>query len=82
MRIATGESVIYRYSMLAIQLDPETEKRLERMAKLTGRTQTSYAQQAITELLDDLEDIQIATERLQSLGKTYSAEEVKRELGL
>jgi len=68
--------------MLAIRLDPEIEKRLALLAKKTGRTKTFYARQAILEHLQDLEDIYLATERLNSPAKTYSAREVKRELGL
>ncbi|HYF33916.1 MAG TPA: DUF6290 family protein [Prosthecobacter sp.] len=68
--------------MLAIRLDPEIGSRLERLAKRTGRTKTFYAREAILEHLDDLEDIYLATERLKNPGKTYSAEEVKHELGL
>ena len=68
--------------MLAIRLDPETETRLNLLAKKTGRTKTFYAREAILEHLDDLEDIYLATERLQRPARTYSAKEVKRELGL
>lgn len=68
--------------MLAIRLDPEIEKRLERLAKRTGRTKTFYAREAILEHLDDLEDIYLASQRLAERAKTYSAEEVKHELGL
>lgn len=68
--------------MLAIRLDPEIESRLERLAKLTGRTKTFYAREAILEHLEDLEDLYLATERLERPGRTYSAEEVKDELGL
>ncbi len=68
--------------MLAIRLDSDIEERLERLAKLTGRTKTYYAREAILEHLEDLEDIYLATERLKSPGKIHSAEEVKRELGL
>jgi RHH-type rel operon transcriptional repressor/antitoxin RelB len=68
--------------MLALQLDSETEKRLERLAKLTGRTESSYALEAINEYLDDLEDTDLAVERLKSPGRIFSAEEVKRELAL
>ncbi len=68
--------------MLAIRLDPEIEGRLARLAKLTGRTKTFYAREAILEHLDDLEDIHLATNRLQRPAKTHSAEEVKHELGL
>ena len=68
--------------MLAIRLDPEIEKRLDELAKKTGRTKTFYAREAILEHLEDLEDIYLATERLRSPERTYSAEEVKDELGL
>ncbi len=68
--------------MLAIRLDLDTEQRLEHLAKETGRTKTFYARQAILKHLDDLEDTYLATQRLQHLAKTYSAQEVKRELGL
>ena len=68
--------------MLAIRLDSDIEERLERLAKRTGRTKTFYARQAILEHLEDLEDIYLASERLQHPAKSYSAKEVKRELGL
>ncbi|MFT3990386.1 MAG: DUF6290 family protein [Luteolibacter sp.] len=68
--------------MLAIRLSPEIEKRLELLAKKTGRTKTFYAREAILEHLEDLEDIYLASERLKRPSKTYSAEEVKDELGL
>ena len=68
--------------MLAIRLDHLIEQRLERLAKLTGRTKTFYAREAILEHLEDLEDIYLATKRLRQPAKTYSAQEVKRELDL
>jgi RHH-type transcriptional regulator, rel operon repressor / antitoxin RelB len=69
-------------SMLAIRLDTETEKRLESLARKTGRTKTFYAREAILQHLEDLEDIFLAEKRLRSPGRTYSAAEVKRELDL
>jgi RHH-type rel operon transcriptional repressor/antitoxin RelB len=68
--------------MLAIRLDPEIEKRLDVLAKKTGRTKTFYAREAILEHLEDMEDIYLARQRLEGPGKIHSAEEVKRELGL
>ena len=68
--------------MLAIRLAPEIELRLERLAQKTGRTKTFYAREAILEHLDDLEDIYLASQRLERPTKSYSAEEVKHELGL
>jgi RHH-type rel operon transcriptional repressor/antitoxin RelB len=68
--------------MLVIRLDPAIEKRLELLAKKTGRTKTFYAREAIIEHLEDLEDLYLAMQRLENPGKTYSAQDVKRELGL
>jgi RHH-type rel operon transcriptional repressor/antitoxin RelB len=68
--------------MLALRLNAEIEKRLDRLAKRTGRTKSYYAREAIMEHLDDLEDTYLALQRLENPGKTYSAKEVKRELGL
>jgi RHH-type transcriptional regulator, rel operon repressor / antitoxin RelB len=68
--------------MLAIRLDPQTEQRLDALARKTGRTKTFYAREAILQHLEDLEDAFLAKERLRRPAKTYSAEEVKRELDL
>ena len=43
--------------MLAIRLPEEIEKRLESLAKKTGRTKTFYARQAILMYLENQEDI-------------------------
>ena len=42
--------------MLAIELPEEMERRLQALAKTTGRSPSFYAQQAILDYLDDLED--------------------------
>jgi RHH-type transcriptional regulator, rel operon repressor / antitoxin RelB len=46
--------------MLAIRLPLSIEKRLEKLARRTGRTKTYYARQAILEHLEDLEDMYLA----------------------
>jgi RHH-type rel operon transcriptional repressor/antitoxin RelB len=68
--------------MLALRLNPEIEGRLDRLAKKTGRTKSYYAREAILEHLDDLEDYYLAKRRLKNPGRIYSAQEIKRELGL
>ncbi len=72
--------------MLAIRLPPEIEERLEKLARKTGRTKTFYAREAIVEHLDDLEDLYLAEKRyaavLEGKSKTYTLEDVERELGL
>jgi RHH-type rel operon transcriptional repressor/antitoxin RelB len=72
--------------LLAIRLPEEVEKRLEALAKATGRTKTFYAREAILEHLEDLEDIYLAEQRLADIHagrvKTVPLEEVMKELGM
>ena len=58
--------------MLAIRLPEEVEKRLDALAKATGRTKTFYAREAILEYMDDLEDIYLAEKRLEELRAGHS----------
>ena len=53
--------------MLTIQLPAEIEDRLEALAKVTGRTKTYYAREAILEYIDDLEDVYLAEKRLEDI---------------
>jgi RHH-type transcriptional regulator, rel operon repressor / antitoxin RelB len=58
---------IRRKAMLAIRLPHSIEKRLERLARRTGRTKTYYAREAILEHLDDLEDLYLAERALERI---------------
>jgi RHH-type rel operon transcriptional repressor/antitoxin RelB len=51
--------------MLAIRLPQSIEKRLEKLARRTGRTKTYYVREAILQHLDDLEDIYFAEQVLE-----------------
>jgi RHH-type transcriptional regulator, rel operon repressor / antitoxin RelB len=51
--------------MLAVRLPQSIEKRLEKLARRTGRTKTYYVREAILEHLDDLEDLYLAERRLE-----------------
>lgn len=53
--------------MLAIRLPHSIEKRLERLARRTGRTKTYYAREAILEHLEDLEDLYLAERTLERI---------------
>jgi RHH-type transcriptional regulator, rel operon repressor / antitoxin RelB len=53
--------------LLAIRLPEEVEKRLDALAKATGRTKTYYAREATLEHLDDLEDIYLAEQELADI---------------
>jgi RHH-type rel operon transcriptional repressor/antitoxin RelB len=46
--------------MLAIRLSQSIEKRLEKLAKPTGRTKSFFVREAILRHLEDLEDICLA----------------------
>lgn len=62
--------------MLALRLPEDIEKRLDDLARKTGRTKSFYAREAILEHLDDLEDLYLAEQRLKENGPTVSLEEV------
>ena len=72
--------------MLALRLPEDIELRLDKLAKMTGRTKSFYALEAIVDHLDDLEDLFLAEQRLGKVlsGKsnTFSLAEVEAELGL
>jgi RHH-type transcriptional regulator, rel operon repressor / antitoxin RelB len=68
--------------MLEVRLEPELEARLERLANKTGRSTSDYANEAIRQYLEDQEDYLLAVEVASREEKTFSLEEVRRELGL
>lgn len=72
--------------MLAIRLPERIEKRLDRLAKRTGRSKTYYAREAILQHLEDLEDIYLAEKRLTEIRagrvRTIPLEKVMRRYGL
>lgn len=72
--------------MLALRLPEDIERRLEALAKRTGRSKSFYAREAILEHLDDLEAAHLSDEILQRVQsgeeKTYTLDELEKELGL
>jgi RHH-type rel operon transcriptional repressor/antitoxin RelB len=64
---------------ITVRLGDSMEKRLDDLAKLTGRTKTYYIRQALEEKLDDLEDLYTAEQRLeQPEGERWSLEQLER----
>jgi len=53
--------------MLTIRLPQSIEKRLEKLARRTGRAKTYYVRQAIVRHLDDLEDLYLAERSLERI---------------
>ena len=65
--------------MLAIRLNRETEQRIDKLAKATGRSKSYYIREAIEQYLEDAEDLYIALYRLEHPSETVSLEEVIEE---
>ena len=53
--------------MLAIRLPEAIEKRLEKLAKRTGRTKSFYVREAILQHLEELEDLYLAERSLDRI---------------
>ena len=72
--------------MLAIRLPQAIEKRLEKLARRTGRTKSFYARQAILQHLEELEDLYLAERALDRIrsseDKPIPFEEVMKRHGL
>ena len=70
----------------ALRLPDATYERLQALAGRTGRTATYYIKEAIETHLDDLEDIYLAEQAAERIRRgeerTYTLDEVERELGL
>jgi RHH-type rel operon transcriptional repressor/antitoxin RelB len=65
--------------MLALRLPPEVEKRLDALAKKTGRTKSFYAREAILRHIEDLEDYHLARRRLARPARTIPLEALEKE---
>lgn len=75
--------------MLSVYLPTALEERLTEAAKTVGQRPEDCIVQAVTEYLDhlqDLDDYQLAQQRFDALqagrSRTYTLDEVERELGL
>jgi len=69
--------------MLGIRLDKKIEKRLEKLAKATGRSKSYYAKKAIEEFLEEREDYLLAISRLEDpTDELLTLDEMRRRIGL
>lgn len=62
---------------ITVRLGTDVERRLDALAKLTGRTKTYYIRQALEEKLDDLEDLYIAEQRLEQPERRWSLQQLE-----
>ncbi len=71
---------------ISIRLPEDIDKRLEFLARQTGRTKAFYIREALNEKIDDLEDYYLAADVLERIRKgeeaAYSSAEVRKDLGL
>jgi RHH-type rel operon transcriptional repressor/antitoxin RelB len=71
---------------VSLRLPDELKVRLDRLAKLTGRSKTFYMVEAISEKLEYLEDLYLAEQRTLALregrSRTFTLDEVEKRLGL
>ena len=68
--------------MLALRIPEDIEKRLNDLARKTGRTKTYYAREAILRFLEDMEDEYIALSRLEKPSKRWTRDELEKERDL
>jgi RHH-type rel operon transcriptional repressor/antitoxin RelB len=68
--------------MLSVRLPATLEKRLELLARRTGRTKSSYVKRALAEFLDKQQDYLIAVARLEDERPSIPSREVRRRLQL
>jgi RHH-type transcriptional regulator, rel operon repressor / antitoxin RelB len=72
--------------MLSVRLPEDIEKRLDALAKASGRSKTYYVREALIAKLEDMEDIYMAeavAERvLSGEEKSYPLADLERDLGL
>lgn len=70
-------------STLSVRLPEPVFKRLDKLAKKTRRTKSSFIVEMIEESIDDYEDAYEALKRLNDKNAKYlTMEEMERELGL
>jgi RHH-type rel operon transcriptional repressor/antitoxin RelB len=71
---------------VSIRLPDDLDRRLEFLARQTGRTKTFYIMKALVERIDDLEDYYLAADVLERIRegeeRSYSSAEVRKDLGL
>jgi RHH-type rel operon transcriptional repressor/antitoxin RelB len=65
--------------MLALRLPDDLEKRLDALARRTGRSKSFYAREAIEAHLADIEDAYLALDRLERGARRVSLDEVEAE---
>ncbi|MGA9071056.1 MAG: DUF6290 family protein [Terracidiphilus sp.] len=73
-------------SAVSLRLPVDLKDRLDKLSKRTGRSKTYYMVEAISEKLEDLEDLYLAEARTLDLkagrSTVYTQEEMEKRYGL
>lgn len=72
----------YMQKMLTLRVPASLDKRLEKLARRTGRSKSFYAKRALAEFLEEQEDYLIAVSRLEDDLPSIPLSEVVKRLGL
>jgi len=71
---------------ISFELDTETERRLNDLAKRTGKTLTFHLRELVAHGIEDLEDLYLAEATMQRVTSgeepVYSSAQVRKNLGL
>jgi predicted DNA-binding protein len=68
--------------MISVALNPDTEQRLAELAKSRGLSESELARELIEASIEDLDDIQMATARLEKREAPLTSEQARKALGL
>jgi RHH-type rel operon transcriptional repressor/antitoxin RelB len=68
--------------MLALRLPPDVEKRLDALARKTGRTKSYHAREAILRFLEDMDDANVAVRRLKDPRRRWTLEDLEKGVDL
>ena len=68
--------------MISVALDPDVEQRLAKLASLSGRSESALARELIEGNIEDLEDRYLAEKAIAEGGPRFTAQQVRKELGL
>jgi RHH-type transcriptional regulator, rel operon repressor / antitoxin RelB len=66
----------------AIEITDELAHKIQQGAELTGESSNDFLREAVLSRLEDLDDIAIATDRINNPGQRLSFNQVKANLGL
>ena len=68
--------------MIFVALNPDIEQRLTELAKRRGLSEGDFARELIEACIEDLDDLQMAAERLANRQPALTAEQARKALGL